>query len=439
MRRAFVCLEVIPLALIEGCKHSIEVTIPAEAVAAEIEKVTEFIRSKAKIQGFRPGKAPASIVRARYAQEIRQEALENLIPEFLQQACERENLRVVSRPTIKDLHFHEGEAVHFTAEFEVAPEFELKEVRGLKVTYAEPVVTDAEVDERLQQIRESRAEFVNLDPRPAQDGDHCLVSLETISGVEGEPLRQDGINIEIGGSDTFPAFSDALRGAVPGGEREAEVTYPPDYSVDRLAGRTVRFRITLKQIRKKELPELNDEFARDLGDFQSLDELREEIRKAIFREKDYEAQVKAKNELVDQLVAMHDFPVPEAYIDDRIEHMVDGQLRSMQAQGVDISKIRIDWQKLRQNQYEQAKHDVKAALLLGKIAAAENIGATEEEIDAEIQRIARQRREPPAAVRLKLEKEGGLQTIINRIITDKTLKFLFDHAVKVPPEASQAE
>lgn len=439
MRRAFVCLEVIPLALIEGCKHSIEVTIPAEAVAAEIEKVTEFIRSKAKIQGFRPGKAPASIVRARYAQEIRQEALENLIPEFLQQACERENLRVVSRPTIKDLHFHEGEAVHFTAEFEVAPEFELKEVRGLKVTYAEPVVTDAEVDERLQQIRESRAEFVNLDPRPAQDGDHCLVSLETISGVEGEPLRQDDINIEIGGSDTFPAFSDALRGAVPGGEREAEVTYPPDYSVDRLAGRTVRFRITLKQIRKKELPELNDEFARDLGDFQSLDELREEIRKAIFREKDYEAQVKAKNELVDQLVAMHDFPVPEAYIDDRIEHMVDGQLRSMQAQGVDISKIRIDWQKLRQNQYEQAKHDVKAALLLGKIAAAENIGATEEEIGAEIQRIARQRREPPAAVRLKLEKEGGLQTIINRIITDKTLKFLFDHAVKVPPEASQAE
>jgi len=427
------------LALIEGCKHSIDVTIPAEAVAAEIEKVTEHIRSKAQIQGFRPGKAPASIIRARYAQEIRQEALENLIPEYLEQACQRENLRVVSRPSIKDLHFHEGDAVHFKAEFEVAPEFELKDVRGLKVTYAEPVVTDAEVEERLNQIRESRAEFVNVDPRPAQDGDHCLVSLETISGVEGEPLRQDDINIEIGGKDTFPAFSDALRGAVPGDEREAEVAYPEDYAVDRLAGRTVRFRITLKQLRKKELPELNDEFARDLGDFQSIGEVREEIRKAIFREKDYEAQVKAKNDLIDQIVALHDFPVPEAYIDDRIENMVDGQLRSMQAQGVDVSKIRIDWDKLRQNQYEQAKHDVKAALLLGKIASTENIGATEEEIDAEIQRIARQRREPPAAVRLKLEKEGGLQTIINRIITDKTLKFLFDHAVKVPPEASQAE
>jgi trigger factor len=427
------------LALIEGCKHSIDVTIPAEAVAAEIEKVTEHIRSKAQIQGFRPGKAPASIIRARYAQEIRQEALENLIPEYLEQACQRENLRVVSRPSIKDLRFHEGDAVHFKAEFEVAPEFELKDVRGLKVTYAEPVVTDAEVEERLNQIRESRAEFVNVDPRPAQDGDHCLVSLETISSVEGEPLRQDDINIEIGGSDTFPAFSDALRGAVPGDEREAEVAYPEDYAVDRLAGRTVRFRITLKQIRKKELPELNDEFARDLGDFQSIGEVREEIRKAIFREKDYEAQVKAKNDLIDQIVALHDFPVPEAYIDDRIENMVDGQLRSMQAQGVDVSKIRIDWDKLRQNQYEQAKHDVKAALLLGKIATSENIGATEEEIDAEIQRIARQRREPPAAVRLKLEKKGGLQTIINRIITDKTLKFLFDHAVKVPPETPQAE
>jgi len=421
------------LALIEGCKHSIEVTIPAEAMAAEIEKVTESIRAKATIQGFRPGKAPASIIRSRYAQEIRQEALENLVPRFLEQACERENLRVVSRPSIKDLHFHEGEAVHFKAEFEVAPEIELQDVRGLTVAYAEPVVTDEEVEQRLNQIRESRAEFVNIDPRPAQDGDHCLVSLETISGVEGEPLRQDDINIEIGGEDTFPAFSEALRGAVPGDEREAEVAYPEDYSVDRLAGRTVRFRITLKQIRKKELPDLNDDFARDLGDFQSIDEVRDEIRKAIFREKDYDAQVKAKNDLVDQIVAMHDFPVPEAYIDDRIEHMLDDRLRSLQAQGVDTSKIRIDWQKLRQNQYEQAKHDVKAALLLGKIASKENLHATEEEIDAEVQRIARQRREPVAAVRLKLEKDGAIQTIVNRIITDKTLKFLFDHAVKVPP------
>lgn len=427
------------MALIEGCKHSIEVTIPAEAVAAEIEKVTENIRTKAHIQGFRPGKAPSSIIRSRYAQDIRQEALENLVPRFLEQACERENLRVVSRPSIKDLHFHEGEAVHFKAEFEVAPEFELKEVRGLKVAYAEPAVTDAEVEERLHQLRESRAEFVNLDPRPAEDGDHCLVSLETIAGVEGEPLRQDDINIEIGGKDTFEGFSQALLGAVPGDVREAEVAYPENYGVDRLAGRTVRFRITLKQIRRKELPEVNDEFARDLGDFQSIDEVREEIRKAVFREKDYEAQVKAKNDLVDQLVAMHDFPVPEAYIDDRIENMLDGQIRSLQSQGVDTSKIRIDWQKFRQNQYEQAKHDVKAALLLGKVASAEHIHASEEEIGQEVQRIARQRREPVAAVRLKLEKEGGIQNIVNRIITDKTLKFLFDHAVKLPPETPQAE
>lgn len=431
-------LEVVSLALIEGCKHSLEVTIPAEAMAAEIEKVTEKVRAQTHIRGFRPGKAPASLIRSRFRQQILEEAFENLAEKYFREACERENLRVVSRATIRERQLEEGQPVRFRAEFEVAPEFELKEVRGLKVAYAEPVVTDEEVEERLNQLRESRAEYVNIDPRPAEDGDHCLVSLETISGVEGEPLKQDDINIEIGGKDTFEAFSNALRGAVPGDVREAEVSYPENYAVDRLAGRTVRFRITLKQIRRKELPELNDEFARDLGDFQTIDEVREEIRKALFREKDYEAQEKAKNDLVDQIVAMHDFPVPEAYIDDQIERMLDGQLRSMQAQGIDISKIRIDWQKLKQNQYERAKHDVKASLLLGKIAEKENIHATEEEIDAEVQRIARQRREPVAAVRLKLEKEGGLQTIINRIITDKTLKFLFDHAVKVPPEAAPA-
>lgn len=424
------------MALVEGCKHSLDVTIPAEAVSAEIEKVVEKVRAKANIQGFRPGKAPASIIRARYMPDIRQEALENLIPEYIEKACEKENLRVVSRPAVKDLHFHEGENVHFTAEFEVAPSIELQQVRGLEVAYAEPQVTGEEVEERLNEIRESRAEFVNIDPRPASDGDHCLVTLETLAGVEGDPIRQDDINVEIGGKETFQEFSDALRGAVPGDEREAEIGYPADYASPRLAGKTVRFRITLKQLRRRELPELNDEFAKDLGDFQTIGEVREEIRKAIFREKEYAAQTKAKNDLIDKIVAMHDFAVPEAYIDDRIQNMVEGQLRSMQAQGVDTSKIQIDWNKVRAAQYEQARHDVKAALLLGKIASSENIHATEEEVDQEVQRIARQRREPVAAARMKLEKEGGINTIVNRIITDKTLKFLFDHAVKVAPEAA---
>jgi len=421
------------LALIEGCKHSLDVHIPVDAVTAEIEKVVEKVRAKAHIQGFRPGKAPASIIRSKFMGDIRQEALENLIPVFLEKECEKENLRVVSRPNIKDLHFHEGESVHFKAEFEVAPEFELKDVRGLRVPYAEPEVTAADIDERIESIRDTKAEFVNVDPRPAQDGDHCLVSLVSVAGIEGEPMSQDDINIEIGGADTFPAFSDALRGAEPGDVREAEITYPDDYQAAKLAGKTVKFQITLKQIRLRELPELNDDFAKDLGDFQNMEELREQVRKATYHERENEAQNAAKDKLIDTLVDMHDFPVPEAYVDNQVENTIENQMRQWKAQGVDVSKIKLDWNKLRESQAEKARRDVKASLLLGKIATVENIHATEEDVDGEVQRLARQKREPVAATRMNMEKDGSMNRLVNRIITEKTLNFLFEHAVKEAP------
>ncbi|QOY86313.1 trigger factor [Paludibaculum fermentans] len=431
------------MALIEGCKHSLDIHIPADAVAAEIEKVVEKVRAKAHIQGFRPGKAPASIIRSKFMGDIRQEALENLIPKYLDKECEKENLHVVSRPNVKDLHFHEGEAVHFKAEFEVAPEFELKETRGLTVEYAEPVVEEADIDARIEEIRESKAEFVNVDPRPAQDGDHCLVSLRSIEGIDGEPMTQDDINIEIGGKDTFQAFSDALRGAEPGDVNDAEITYPADYAAERLAGKTVKFAVTLNQIRLKEAPELNDDFAKDLGDFQNIAELREEIRKAIFREREFAAQNEAKNKLIDKLVDMHDFPVPDAYVDNQIENTVESQMRQWQAQGIDTSKIKLDWTKLKDTQKDKARRDVMASLLLGKLATTESIGVTNEEMDAEVQRIARQKREPVAAARMRMEKDGSLSRIANRIITEKTLNFLFEHAVKeaptTPPEPAPAE
>lgn len=426
------------MALIEGCKHSLDIQIPADAMAAEVDKVVEKVRAKAHIQGFRPGKAPASIIRTRFQGDIRQEALENLVPKYIDAACEKEGLRVISRPEVKDLHFHEGEAVHFKAEFEVAPEIELKEPRGLKVAYAEPVVTDADVDARINDVREARAEFVNVDPRPAQDGDHCLVDLTAVEGANADDARQQDINIEIGGKETFQQFSDALRGAVPGDTVEAEITYPEDYAAEKLAGKTVRFKVALKQIRLRELPELNDDFAKDLGDFQSLEELRAEVRKSIFNEREYLAQTEAKNALVDTLAEMHEFPVPETYIENQIETTVDNQLRQWQSQGVDISKIKLDWNKLRESQYEKAKRDVKASMLLGKLATTENIHVTEEEMDAEVQRIAKQRREPVAATRMKLEKDGALPRIANRIITDKTLSFLFEHAVKEAPVEAAA-
>jgi trigger factor len=417
------------VALIEGCKHSLEITIPASEVEKETELAVAGIQSKVRLPGFRPGKAPMSLVKTRFAGDIRQDVIEKLVPRFFHAAVEKDNLRVVGRPDITDVHLHAGEPLRFKAEFEVAPEVDLGEYRGITITYSEPEVTDADVTERLDQIRNQKAEFVNEEPRPLADGDHAVISLESLEGVD-EKISQDELVLKIGDEATMPVFTENLRGASPDEQREFEVVYPEDYERKNLAGRTVKFRATVKAVRRRELPELNDEFAKDLGDFQTLEELKETIRKNIQREREHHAQDDAKHQLLDKLVEAHDFPVPEAYIDRQIQVNVENQLRALAAQGMDTKDLKLDWNKVKESQKDKATRDVKASLLLDKIAEREAIGATQEEVDREVQRIARQQREAVAVTRAKLQKEGAIPKIAGNIRTEKTLTMLFEQARK---------
>jgi trigger factor len=415
--------------LVEGCKHALEISVPVAEVDQETERAAVAIQGKARLPGFRPGKAPLSIVKTRFAGDIRQEVLDALVPRFLQAAVEKENLQLVGRPGISDVHFHSGEPLRFKAEFEVAPTFELGDYRGVTITYNEPEVADADVDARIEQIRDQKAQYVNEEPRAVVDGDYAVVSLESLEGVE-EKVSQDELMLKIGDEATMKEFSENLRGASPDDVREFSVTYPEDYDRPTLAGKTVKFRAVLKAVRRKELPDLNDEFAKDLGDFKTLEELREAIRKSIQQEREHRAQEEAKSQLIDKLVDSHDFPVPDAYIDRQIQINVENQLRSLAAQGVDPKQIKLDWAKVRESQKDRAVKDVKASLILDKIGEREAIGATQEEVDREVNRIARQQREAAAVTRAKLQKEGGLARIAGHIRTDKTLGFLFEQARK---------
>jgi trigger factor len=420
------------LALVEGCKHEIEVTIPVQEIDKETERVVTDLSKKVRLAGFRPGKAPASIVRTKFQQEIRKELLDHLLPKFFRQKVDEENLQVVGQPSVSDVHFHEGEPIRFKAHFEVAPEIELGEYRGVTVTYREPVVTDQDVDDRLNQIRDQKAEYINIDPRPIEDGDFAVVSLKSTGGVEA-PVEQDEVTLHIGSADTFPAFTEALLGATPGEERDFAITYPEDFGQPKLAGKTVEFHSVVKAIRRKELPEANDEFARDLGDYQTLDELTGTIRKAIFRERELRSQQEAKDAIVKKLVEAHDFPIPEAFLDRQIEAQLETELRQLAGQGVDPSKLNIDWEKIKEAQRPRATNDVKGSLLLEKIADRESIEVLQDEVDREVQKIAKQRREPVAAVRQALEKDGTIRRIAGHIRTDKTLNLLFENARKEAP------
>jgi len=410
------------------CKRSIEIEIPLDEVERAQERVTNSIKQRVRLPGFRPGKAPINIIKSRFEGEIRNEVLELLLPQAFRERVQKDELKVVGTPDITDLKFEPGQPIRFKADFEIAPEFEIADYRGLPAKYEEPTVSDEEVEKRLEAMRESKAEYPNLDPRPIENHDYVLVHLRSLSGL-AEPIEQD-VQIQVGGEETLPAFNEALIGASPEAVIELDVTYPEDYGQETLAGKTVRFELTPKFVRKKELPSLDYEFARDLGDYQTLDELRDAIRKSIFNEKQYAAQQTAKEELIDRLVERNDFAVPQAYVDRQIENQVRMQLRSLAGQGIDPNTIQLDWEKVKETQRDKAVRNVRASLLLEKIAEKEGIAATKDEVDREVQRIARQEREAVAVTRARLDKDGTLGRISGSIQTEKTLQFLFDQAQK---------
>ncbi len=411
------------------CKQTLEITIPVEEVEAETTKVVAEMQKKVRMPGFRPGKVPAGLIRKNYAAEIQQDVIESLGSRHFRAAAEKDDLKVVGSPHLHDVHFHEGEPLRLTVHFEVAPDVELKEYRELEVVYQEPAVSDEDIAQRIETLRDQKADYVNIDPRPVENGDYAVVSLESVAGL-AEPIKQEELSLHIGAEETVPAFNEGLIGMTPGEAKEIDVTYPEDYAQKSLANKTVTFKVGLTTIRRKELPELNDAFAQDLGDFQTADELREAVRKAIFAEREHQAQRTAKDALIEKLIDQHEFPIPEAYLDRQIEAQVENYLRAMAAQGVDPRAVKLDWEKIRESQKEKAIRDVRGSLILEKIADREAIQTTNDEIDREVQRIARQQREPAAAVRIKLEKDGTLRRIASQIRTEKVLNFLFEQAKK---------
>jgi trigger factor len=417
------------LALVEGCRHELEISIPVEDVEKETAKVAEQFRERVHLKGFRAGKAPMSLIRKNYEGDIRQKVLENLVPKAVDARVAAEQLRAVSRPNVTDLHFHDGKDLHFKAQFEVFPQFEIPNYNGVEVVYKEPEVTDEDVSKRIEEIRETKATYANEDPRPLADGDYAVVSLESLSGTD-EGIKSDEVQVLIGGPETLPGFTENLTGASPGDEKEFDVTYPEDYGRETLAGKTVRFRVGVKGLRRKELPELNDEFAQDLGDFRTLDEVRDAVRKSILAQRQNEAQRETKDKIIEKLVDTNEFPVPEVFVDRQIENRVEQRLRALQSEGVDPKSFKLDWEKVKAAQKDAALREVKASLILGKVAERESIHATNEEVDRELDRISRQEKQPVAALRRKLTENGELSRIASHIQTEKTLNYLFEHATK---------
>jgi trigger factor len=430
------------MALIEGCRHELEVTVNVLEIAEATERVLARIQAKAHLPGFRPGKAPLSVIRSRFQNEIQQDVMEEVIPKALNDRFAEEKLQVVGQPSVVDLKFEPNQPMVFKAQFDVHPEFELGEYKGIEVEYEDPQVAEQDIADRLEQLRESKAEYINIDPRPAESGDYVVVGLESADGIEGEPIKNPEMMLQLGDPETLPAFSEGIVGMNPGETKDISVSYPEDYGQERLSGKTVTFDVELKFIRRKEMPVLDDDFAQSMGDFRTLDEFKEQVKASIVAERQYRAQEEAKSKLIEKLADSNVFPVPETYIERQLQIQLESYARSLQMQGIDPRALNFDMAKFRESQKDRATRDVRATLMLDRIAEVEAVEVQQDEVDREVQRLARQQREPVASVRVKLEKDGGLDRIVNRIRTDKAIALLFEHARKVAPapvEKTEAE
>ncbi len=415
----------------DSCKRELSIEIPADVVAKESAAVLAKYQKLVRLPGFRQGKAPASVVRLRFAQEIQQEILDHLLPRYLQQESTKQGLNPISQPQVTDLHFHEGEPVRFKASFEVLPTFELGTYKGMAVEKPEVNVTEEQVDEVIHRMREQQATFVPVEVRAIADGDFAQVSLSgTPKDGEGDPITMEEILVDIGGTNTLPEFSAHLRGSEPGNEHTFDVVYPDEYSDERLKGKTFEYHVKVTGVKQKQLPELTDDFAKEVStEFNTVADIRTRIRENMEGEQRGNLRRQAKDKLVEELIARHEFPIPEALVEHQIDIRLDRGLRALAAQGMSTEQMRnMDFDRLRAAQREQAAKDVRASLIIEKIADAEKIDGTEEEVEHEVENLAQQSKQTVEAVRKRLTDDGALDRIRDRIRSEKTVDFLYEQS-----------
>lgn len=412
------------------CTRELVLDIPADEVSKSFRTVVRNYQKYARIPGFRPGKSPESVIRRKFATEIRKEVIDGLLPERFGKGVNELGVKPVGQPQVTELTVEDGQPLHVRAVFEYIPDFSIDGYQSVTVEKPSDALTDEEFQRELAELRESRATFEPVDEdRALVNGDWAQISYS--GQVEGEPdaapiAGQDAL-VEIGGKDTVAAFNQVLLGAKPGQELKAEVIYPADYPDGKLAGKTVSYDVTVKGIKKRIVPELNDDFAREVGSYESLTELENRVREHMANRKRRSVASETKDKLFAALADKFSFAVPESLVQDQVDARLERGLRALAAQGMQTEQMRkLDFGRLRNAQRDSAVAEVKTILLLDRIAEAEGVTVTDEELDQELQLAALQSREPVDTLRARLTQDGGLARIREQMKREKTAQLLYE-------------
>ena len=435
---------------VSDTQKNLVVEIPSTVVDAEIDKVARDYSRAARVPGFRPGKVPAKVVRQRFRDQILHDVAHGLIPRAVDEALRERGVEPVDTPDIRDVVVEEGQPLKFTASFETVPPIEPGDYATITLHRKSTTVSDAAVDEALNNLRHRAARYEPVDGRGIQLGDSVVMDLirtaipkqeEPLVVLAGEPTpppaaepqtdKHDDVTVEIGATANPPGFDDELIGLEESRQKTFDIRYPGDYAIQELAGATVNYSVVIKAIRNRVMPELDDEFAKDLGEFESLDALRARVRSDLEHEASHEADRDLRGELLNQLAARVTFDLPASLLDREIDRRMEEFVRRLMDQQIDPMKVNINWEEFREKQREPAAEAVRGALALDEVARREHITVSDDEINAEVERYAERSGRAAAAVRAKLEKEGGIARLYSGLRREKTVEFLLSKATKI--------
>ena len=420
--------------------REITVEAPAEEVSKSYKTVIKRYQKLARIPGFRAGKVPESLVRSKFARELRQEVLESLVSERFRQALTEQKLSPISEPQLRDLQLFDGQPLRFKAVFEVLPEIDLSGYDSLPVERPDATLTEEDFQAEMARALESHATVETVEEsRPLGDGDWAeiefrgevkelaqTVTEDGVANVTGdssgaEPITGEDVLVEVGGKNTLPAFNDALRGASVGQELRFEVDYPADFGESRLAGKTIGYDVTVKAIKRKNFPERDADFAKQLGNYDSWEDFESKLRERSADRKKNALENAAKDKMLEAMIARYDFPVPESFVQQQVEARLDRGLRALAQQGMKAEEMRqLDFARLRSAQRDQATNEVKASMILDRLAEQENVQVSDEDLDRELLMLSIQAREPMESVRERLAKDGGLDRMRDQMRRERT-------------------
>jgi len=414
--------------------------IPAEVVATEIARVARGYGRSARLPGFRPGTAPDKLVRQRYKEQILHDVMHDLIPRAIDDAVRERAVEPIDTPDVREVTINEGEPLRFRADFETVPPIDAVDYASLTLRRSPIEVSDTAVDGAIERLRERSARYEPVEGRPSAAGDVLTADLtrRVVSAPPpaegeapaptGEPERHSDITIEIGGASNPPGFDAEITGLQPGTEKSFVIAFPADYAVASLAGSEVEYTLAVKAVKKKVLPVLDDEFAKDLGDFDSVEALRTRVRADLRRDAERSQEREIRNDLLRQLGARVSFEVPDALVGREVDRRTEDLVRQMMEQGLDPLKAGIDWEAFREHQRASARDAVRSLLVLDDIARREGVQVSDDEVAAEVARLAERTGRSVAAVRARLEKDGGVSRLRSMMRRDKAVEHVMARA-----------